>query len=62
MRMREMYTLSKDQVSLSERTVFLEKTKNGDKRQVPLTSVAIKAIRRYERQVYQAKRGDGRFY
>jgi integrase len=57
MRMREMYTLSKEQVSLSERTVFLEKTKNGDKRQVPLTSVAIKAIRRYDRQVFQGKRG-----
>ncbi len=57
MRLREMYTLSKDQVSLSQRTAFLEKTKNGDKRQVPLTSVAIKAIKRYERQVEQGDRG-----
>ena len=57
MRMREMYTLSKEQVSLSERTVFLEKTKNGDKRQVPLTSVAIKVLRRYDKQVAQGKRG-----
>jgi serine/threonine protein kinase len=44
MRMREMYTLSKDQISLAQRTIFLHKTKNGDKRQVPLTSVAIKVI------------------
>jgi integrase len=57
MRMREMYTLSKDQISLPQRTIFLDKTKNGDKRQVPLTSVAIKAIRRYERQVANGKRG-----
>ena len=57
MRLREMYTLSKDQVSLPQRTVFLEKTKNGDKRQVPLTSVAVKAIQRYERQVEQGDRG-----
>ena len=57
MRLREMYTLSKDQVSLSQRTAFLEKTKNGDKRQVPLTSVAVKAIQRYERQVEQGDRG-----
>ena len=57
MRMREMYTLSKDQIALSERTIFLDKTKNGDKRQVPLTSVAIKAIHRYEKQVAHGKRG-----
>jgi integrase len=61
MRLREMYTLSKEQVDLSKRTVFLEKTKNGDKRQVPLTSVAIKAIQRYEKQVAQGKRGMDHF-
>ena len=57
MRLREMYTLSKDQVVLSKRTIFLDKTKNGDKRQVPLTSVAMKAIQRYERQIAHGKRG-----
>ncbi|MBK5571298.1 site-specific integrase [Ensifer sp. SSB1] len=41
MRMSEMYTLSVDQIDLKKRTVFLEKTKNGDKRQVPLSSVAL---------------------
>ena len=37
MRLYEIYTLGKDQVDLDERTIFLDKTKNGDKRQVPLT-------------------------
>lgn len=41
MRLSEMYTLSADQVDLSKRTVFLDKTKNGDRRQVPLSSVAL---------------------
>jgi len=38
MRLSEIYTLEKDQVNLDERTIFLDKTKNGDKRQVPLTT------------------------
>jgi integrase len=38
MRMREMFTLSAGQVDLAKRTIFLEKTKNGDKRQVPITT------------------------
>lgn len=41
MRLREMFTLDWQQVSLEKRTVFLDKTKNGDKRQVPLSSVAL---------------------
>lgn len=44
MRLREMYTLTSDQVDLPQRTVFLDKTKNGDKRQVPLSSVARAAL------------------
>jgi integrase len=47
MRLREMYTLTLDQIDLSRRTVFLDKTKNGDKRQVPLSSVAHTALRDY---------------
>jgi integrase len=39
MRLREMFTLSVEQVDLPRRTIFLEKTKNGHKRQVPITSV-----------------------
>jgi integrase len=41
MRLREMYTLTPNQVDLKNRTIFLDKTKNGDKRQVPLSSVAL---------------------
>lgn len=39
MRMREMFTLTVNQVDLKKQTIFLEKTKNGSKRQVPLTTV-----------------------
>lgn len=44
MRMREIFTLTKDQVSLEQRTIFLDKSKNGDKRQVPITSVLFKLL------------------
>jgi len=47
MRLREMYTLTLDQVNLGKRTVFLDKTKNGSKRQVPLTTVAMLALEDY---------------
>jgi len=47
MRMREMVTLDIEQVDLDRRTVFLLKTKNGDKRQVPLSSVALDRMRAY---------------
>lgn len=40
MRMRECYTLYVDQVSLQKRTIHLERSKNGETRQVPLSSVA----------------------
>lgn len=54
MRMREMYTLTVGQVDLAKRTVFLDKTKNGDKRQVPLSTVALAALR--ERLKFLGKR------
>lgn len=41
MRMREMFTLTLDQISIEKRTIFLDRTKNGDSRQVPLSSVAL---------------------
>ncbi len=47
MRLREMYSLRESQIDLKRKTVFLDKTKNGSKRQVPLSSVAL-----YELQVY----------
>ena len=54
MRMREIYTLTLDQINEGMRTVFLDKTKNGDKRQVPLSSVALDSIKRYK-ELVQAK-------
>lgn len=53
MRLSEMYTLSVDQVDLAKKTVFLDKTKNGDKRQVPLSSVAMALLREHmvEREI-----------
>ena len=47
MRLSEMFTIEDGQVDLPRRTIFLEKTKNGDKRQVPLSTVAIAALERY---------------
>lgn len=44
MRLREMYTLTVRQIDLEKKTVFLDKTKNGDRRQVPLSSVALAAL------------------
>lgn len=51
MRMREMYTLTKEQVDLSKRTIFLEKTKNGDKRQVPMSSVLLPILEAYIKDI-----------
>ena len=39
MRMSEIYTLTARQIDLAKSTIFLDKTKNGDKRQVPMSSV-----------------------
>ncbi|MGB3290993.1 MAG: site-specific integrase [Burkholderiaceae bacterium] len=47
MRLREMYTLGRSQIDLAHKTVFLDKTKNGDKRQVPLSSVALATLTEY---------------
>ncbi len=47
MRLREMFTLHLAQLDLPRRTVFLDKTKNGDKRRVPLSSVALAELRSY---------------
>lgn len=57
MRLREMFTLTLDQVDIPKRTVFLDKTKNGSKRQVPLSSVAVKRIQEYMALVNAQKRG-----
>lgn len=45
MRMREMFTLTWGQIDIEKRTVFLDRTKNGDSRQVPLSSVALAIVK-----------------
>lgn len=47
MRMRETYTLTKEQIDVQGRTIHLDKTKNGDSRQVPMSSVAVLVITNY---------------
>lgn len=41
MRLREIYSLTPDQVSVAERTMFLTYTKNGSQRQVPISSALL---------------------
>ncbi|MEG2817221.1 MAG: site-specific integrase [Comamonas sp.] len=47
MRLREMFTLRWAQIDLAKKTIFLDKTKNGDKRQVPLSSVALAELKAF---------------
>lgn len=47
MRLSEMFTLTVEQVDYPRRTIFLDRTKNGDKRQVPMTTVAERVLRDY---------------
>lgn len=47
MRLREMFTLEVEQINLGQRTAFLDRTKNGSKRQVPLSSVIVRCIEDY---------------
>ena len=48
MRLREMFTLTWGQVDMGKKTIFLDKTKNGDKRQVPLSTVAMAELTAYK--------------
>lgn len=45
MRFSEQYSLTWNQVDFARKKIRLEKTKNGSKREVPLNSVALDAIR-----------------
>lgn len=47
MRMRECYTLQSAQVNLARRTIFLERTKNGSSRQVPLPTPMVQLLSDY---------------
>lgn len=44
MRLRERFTLEVGQVRLGQRTIYLDRTKNGDSRHVPLSSVAVRVL------------------
>jgi len=46
MRLSEIATLTWDQVDPKKKTIFLEKTKNGDKRQVPMSSIALEVLQK----------------
>lgn len=56
MRLSEMYTLMWDQVDFAGRTIYLHKTKNGSKRQVPMTSVALRVLSAYRPQAERVGR------
>jgi integrase len=47
MRLSEMTQLTLDRIDLARRTIYLERTKSGRRRQVPLTSVAAASIAGY---------------
>jgi len=40
MRMRGIYTLQQAQIRIADKTIYLNKSKNGDRRQVALNSKA----------------------
>ncbi|WP_373987826.1 site-specific integrase [Duganella sp. BuS-21] len=63
MRMRECYTLELPQVSFEHRTFFLQRTKNGDRRQVPMSTLVVAGLSEYIRQHYAAiQRRGGRLF
>ncbi|MES2354830.1 MAG: site-specific integrase [Pseudomonadota bacterium] len=63
MRMRESYTLDISQVSVTKKTIHLDRTKNGDSRQVPLSSVAIRRLEDYMKdQKAEIKEREGRLF
>ncbi|WP_157778588.1 tyrosine-type recombinase/integrase [Massilia violaceinigra] len=47
MRMRECYTLELEQVGLAKKTIHLDRSKNGDGREVPLSSTIGKLLGEY---------------
>lgn len=63
MRMRECYTLDLSQVDLNQRTIYLDRTKNGDQRQVPLPQPAVAVLRDHlQNQQKDIARRSGRLF
>jgi integrase len=58
MRMREIYTLQQAQIRIADKTIYLNKSKNGERRQVPLNSKA-RAVLETPRPALEAARRDG---
>ena len=58
MRMREIYTLQQAQIRIADKTIYLNKSKNGDRRQVPLNSRA-RAVLQTPRPGLEATRRNG---
>lgn len=48
MRLSEIYTLERQQIDLTNATIFLDRTKNGDRRQVALSSIVIEHLKAIE--------------
>jgi integrase len=59
MRLREIYTLLSDQIRIAEKTIYLSKSKNGDRRQVPLNNTA-RMLLEAPRPALEAARRAGR--
>jgi integrase len=58
MRLREIYTLVLAQIRIADKTIYLSKSKNGDRRQVPLNSKA-RAVLEMPRPALEAARRGG---
>lgn len=59
MRMRELFTIGFEQINYGKKTIYLTKTKNGDVRQIPMSSVAIKKLKAYMKETTPEERGPG---
>jgi integrase len=57
MRLREIYTLQLDQIRVADKTIYLSKSKNGDRRQVPLNSKARAVLERPWPALEESRRG-----
>jgi integrase len=63
MRLRECYTLELSQLKLQQRTITLDRTKNGDTRQVPLPSTLLPILTGYvDQQRIEIQSRNGRLF
>ena len=63
MRMRECYTLGVEQLGFAKKTIHLQRTKNGDGREVPMTSTIASILGKYVKENAKAiKAREGRLF